>query len=198
MEGKATDRRILRSRRLIREAMLDLLEEKPLAKIGISELCQRAEINRNTFYCHYSTPADVLAQMENEILDHLRAALTASAEKERVAETALAVLAGEKRLTRVLLSDHAGPHFSKSVAALAAARAQAAADSRLGKLDPGYQAMLVDFTIAGGAAVVKRWAEDGFQEPYQDVAKFLRILLDHGFQELWKEQSGTFHEMRTI
>ena len=40
---------------MIRQAFLELLEEKPLEKITIADIVKRADINRATFYAHYTS-----------------------------------------------------------------------------------------------------------------------------------------------
>lgn len=62
------DLRVEKTRRIIRETVLQLLCEKPLQKITISEICARAEINRKTFYRHYRAVDDVIAQLEDGLL----------------------------------------------------------------------------------------------------------------------------------
>lgn len=66
------NQRIALTRRLLRDALLQLLREKPLEKISVSALCRTAGINRTTFYHHYQTPNDVLIAMENEIVEEIR------------------------------------------------------------------------------------------------------------------------------
>lgn len=44
------------------KALLELLDEKDLAYITVKEICQRAGVNRSTFYLHYETIADLLAE----------------------------------------------------------------------------------------------------------------------------------------
>ncbi|ASK27390.1 TetR family transcriptional regulator [Neisseria chenwenguii] len=51
---KTTDRRIIKSHRDIRAALVDLLHEKPYENITVQEILNRALINRNTFYKYYS------------------------------------------------------------------------------------------------------------------------------------------------
>jgi len=46
-------RSAVRSRRLIRSAFLELLEEKTLEKITVTDIVKQADINRSTFYAHY-------------------------------------------------------------------------------------------------------------------------------------------------
>lgn len=57
------------SKMLLKNALLDLLNETGnVSKISVRELCERAELNRSTFYAHYSEPKDLLAELEDEIL----------------------------------------------------------------------------------------------------------------------------------
>ncbi len=58
------------SKILLKNALMDLLGEKgSVAKISVRELCERAELNRSTFYAHYSEPKELLEEVENELLD---------------------------------------------------------------------------------------------------------------------------------
>ena len=55
----------------IKEALLEMLEEKPLESISVRSLCQLADINRSTFYAHYEDLNALVAEMEEEILSHV-------------------------------------------------------------------------------------------------------------------------------
>lgn len=58
------------SKMLFKNALMDLLKEKgSVAKISVRELCDRAELNRSTFYAHYQEPNDLLIEIETELLD---------------------------------------------------------------------------------------------------------------------------------
>lgn len=65
---KAEYRSAARSRRLIRDAYVNLMQEKPIDKISISDIVREADLNRGTFYAHYSNPMDVLMEIANAIL----------------------------------------------------------------------------------------------------------------------------------
>lgn len=62
------DRRILKTKRSIREALTCLAAEKDLASITITELANRAAINRKTFYNYYSDIHQIAEEMEAEML----------------------------------------------------------------------------------------------------------------------------------
>lgn len=69
MENKKEYRSAIRSRRLIREAFLTLLQEKELRKITVTDIVKRADINRSTFYAHYPDVRGVIEEFENEIVE---------------------------------------------------------------------------------------------------------------------------------
>lgn len=56
------------TKRLFKEAMIDLLKKKTLYDITVTELCQKAELNRSTFYKYYENTHDVFVDIENELL----------------------------------------------------------------------------------------------------------------------------------
>lgn len=65
------DRRITKTKRSIREALLSLLNDKELSKITIKELAATADINRKTFYAHYQSVDDIIDEIEDELVDNL-------------------------------------------------------------------------------------------------------------------------------
>lgn len=68
-----SDLRVVKTKSAIRTALFELMSEKALAKINISEICARARINRKTFYSHYHAPSDVIEELENEVLEEFSA-----------------------------------------------------------------------------------------------------------------------------
>lgn len=58
--NKATeDRRTQYSKRIIRESLFQLIKEKPLEKISVTEICKTADVNRSTFYSYYTDIYDL-------------------------------------------------------------------------------------------------------------------------------------------
>lgn len=71
------DRRLLRTKRNIRAALLELLKRKTLNDITITELSELADIDRKTFYLHYNIVQDVVVEMESEVAEEVRNLLSA-------------------------------------------------------------------------------------------------------------------------
>ena len=66
------DARVRFTRMVIEQSFLELLREKPVSKITVTELCEKAQINRATFYKHYLDVADLLEKIEENLFDQIR------------------------------------------------------------------------------------------------------------------------------
>ena len=65
------DLRVRRTKLAIKNAFLDLLEQKPLDDITIKEITEWAFCNRNTFYLHYEDKYDLLKKLCKDVMDSL-------------------------------------------------------------------------------------------------------------------------------
>ncbi|WP_239615540.1 TetR/AcrR family transcriptional regulator [Cohnella mopanensis] len=70
-----TDPRILRTRQLIRDAFIDLLQEIELEKITVNRIAERATINRVTFYLHYRDIPDMLEKIADDMIHEIHVIL---------------------------------------------------------------------------------------------------------------------------
>ena len=64
-----TDLRIVKTRTNIKNSLIDLLAEKNVSKITVTELAEKAMINRKTFYRHYHTVQDVVDDINYDIIN---------------------------------------------------------------------------------------------------------------------------------
>ncbi len=69
MAEKKEYRSAVRSRRLIRTALLELLHEKPFEKITVTDIVKRADINRSTFYAHYPDVRGLVEELMEETVN---------------------------------------------------------------------------------------------------------------------------------
>ena len=73
---KKENQRITLTKRLLQDALINLLRTTDISKISIRELCEKAGINRTTFYNHYGSQYDVLKELSGNFLADIEAALT--------------------------------------------------------------------------------------------------------------------------
>ena len=69
MEEQNIDRRVRKTKRQLRQALMMLMSEKPSKSISVRELAERADINRGTFYIHYKDVSDLLQRLEDEMAE---------------------------------------------------------------------------------------------------------------------------------
>lgn len=72
---KKIDARVRYTRKVLKDAFLKLLKDKPVNKIMVKSVCELADINRATFYSHYSDCFDLLENIEQEILGQFQKSL---------------------------------------------------------------------------------------------------------------------------
>lgn len=81
MEHTSKDLRVRRTLKAIRSAFYELVLTKDYSDISITELTDRAEINRKTFYLHYSSLEDLVKEVEQEIVENILENVHLSAEQ---------------------------------------------------------------------------------------------------------------------
>ncbi len=70
-----TDARVKYTQKAIKDALIGLLENKPINRITVKEVCDVAGINRATFYSHFADCFDVLEKIENDLLSDFEKSL---------------------------------------------------------------------------------------------------------------------------
>lgn len=68
-----SDRRVKYTQRVLKESLLKILQERPIERVTVKEICDRADINRSTFYVHYGSPQELLDSIKNELYDEIKA-----------------------------------------------------------------------------------------------------------------------------
>lgn len=118
-----TDLRVRRTRKLLREALVDLATEKGFEAVTIQDIAERAMVNRATFYRHYQDKYALALDYATELLaelDLLR--LPLGPERHSVTEGHSPALlrlfehaAAHERLYRLMLGRQAGPFFAGQI-----------------------------------------------------------------------------------
>ncbi|PFJ19640.1 TetR family transcriptional regulator [Bacillus cereus] len=73
MRDVKMDLRVIRTKETIRDALVELIEEKSLETLTVKDLTTRAKINRGTFYAHYQDKYDLIDKCEEEFMQEMAA-----------------------------------------------------------------------------------------------------------------------------
>jgi AcrR family transcriptional regulator len=71
MMADTKDRRTTRTKKSLRTALFQLLEKKDISRITVTDLADKADVGRGTFYLHYTDAFDMLDKLENELMEEL-------------------------------------------------------------------------------------------------------------------------------
>ena len=95
---KSTHKNASRSRHLIKQAYGELLNEKDPAKISVTDIVERANISRGTFYAHYLDVYDLSMAIQNNVIEALDLATRKIGFENIVADPTAAVMIGMEYL----------------------------------------------------------------------------------------------------
>lgn len=177
----AADRRVVYTRERLGDALIALVQEKPIDNITVQEVLERAGVGRSTFYVHFRDKDDLLLSQFEAGLEMWSSALSRGRERSnRIAAVAefFAHAASGKKLYRALVnSDRIHAFFELAEGYFArgiAQRLREIGPSNLEQLDARARA------IAGSLlSLLKWWLDRGAKEPPQAMdALFHRLVWD--------------------
>ena len=109
-EKKKIDRRVIYTKRAIRDSFIALQQEKPIEKISVTEICKLADINRGTFYSHYSDPYHLRTCLEEELVEAMEKRVNELGAASLSCEQTFALFKEYRELCRIF----AGPNADKA------------------------------------------------------------------------------------
>lgn len=179
---KKEDRRVLRTREAIREAFFTLLEEKPVEKINVRELCDLANINRTSFYDHYLDFPDFLESLEKEFAQSMLAQYDELFSRTDDAEETMRKylhLIRHSRETRLLFS-RLGSQSAQKIFEEALKEQTIPAWLQTGRVMPEQAEYLFRYIVSGGFAVIQQWYESGFAQPEEEIVALMTRIITRG------------------
>ncbi len=121
MKREKDDRRVKYTKMVLKESFIKLLGEKDISKITIKEICEHADINRATFYAHYSDQFDLMRKIEDELFANIDAYLSGYMMNQTdfnlisTLEKIFDYIQENAELCRLLLSERGDLNFQKRV-----------------------------------------------------------------------------------
>jgi len=151
-----TDRRVIYTKKLLRDSLLTLMEEKPVSRISVTELCKIAGVNRGTFYSHYREPKDVLDNMEEELFGDISEILSTFSDPRDIFRAILMTLHRSRAVCRMLISHNGDPECISRIEKISLDYFEENLRNKL-NLDPITARYLHAFMFSGTVAVLREW-----------------------------------------
>ncbi|WP_226086944.1 TetR/AcrR family transcriptional regulator [Mesobacillus sp. S13] len=182
------DRRKKYTRMVLKESLMDLLKNKPISNITIKEICELADINRSTFYSHYSSQYDLLNAIEEEFIEDMVATLNQynfSKEEEalKMTEKILEYIAQKSDVCQTLLSENSDIHFQKKGMMITHEFIfkNWITDSHFDRETFEY---INIFVVSGSIYVIKNWVENGMDKTPREMAEIINNFINRGLSNM--------------
>ena len=172
MEAKE-NHRVRLSKRMLKDALIEILQTSAFQNLSITEICSKAEINRTTFYKYYSNERDLYNEIESDFFNMLCGNLENTNEKSL--ETLLTSIAENPKVAGVLFNNSADGKFAQRLFSLP----EIANHMNFKRIanDPNREKIMF-FIFNGGYAIIKEWINCGFPDSPKELAGFISTMVE--------------------
>ena len=183
---KKEDRRVRRTKKLLTQALTQLLQEKQINEITVKELTDLADMNRGTFYLYYKDMFDMLEKIEDGMFEALDAIVSLH-EHDDVSQQTKPILLDLFRfiqdnpeMCRVLLSPHGDMNFLhrlNEVVREKCLKAWPNIRKEKGEADFDYH---YSFVVFGCAGIIRAWVNRNCSESAEKMAEMAYGMILRG------------------
>lgn len=182
---RKNDKRSLRTRSLIKKAVIVLLKTKRPNEIGISETTKLAMISRNSFYTHYTSINDVLDDIFSDIMMQFDLIINKYSYNDFTTNPYTPL----KEMSYVILNNKAFSEyvvFSKNSNMFVQGLIDALTDKfykiylSMKGVAPSSVPYLINFIVSGCIEFIYKWFKDGKNVPFDDVLTQISLLVKDG------------------
>ena len=184
MEKQSEDRRSRRSRRLLKEGLLQMMQEKRFSEITVRDITERMDLNRGTFYLHYPDTAALLQSVEEDMLAEAQALVDAHMAESTAERTLRPVLLPildyvvEHRTTiGMLLDSSTASGFVDRLQKLIYRNGSRLTEAWFRDVSPEQLDYLMSFLTYGLIGLVKEWFGRGMDLPGEELVSMADRLV---------------------
>ncbi len=168
MPKNPEDRRVKRTRKLLKESLLELMKEKRFQDISIRDVADRADINRTTFYLHYADTARLLNSMVEDLLEEAQGLIDAHI-RETVAdgtlrpvfEPVLEFVVKHRDVCSVFMENPEASHFAEHLQKLIQKNGREIVQAWFPATQHTTVSYLLSFLACGLIGLIAEWFQRG-------------------------------------
>lgn len=170
------NQRIRLTKKMLKDALIKLLEHKPIEKISVYELCEQAQINRTTFYKYYGSQHDLMADIQADFLTELENSLRET-NRPMSLVMILTYIDTHKDTCIVLMNNALNDGFLEQILSLSLLTQQL--EKQISPQYSDYEKDYVkQFVIFGAYAIIRRWMLSEQPEAPEMIAKLILELIE--------------------
>ena len=184
------DRRVVRTKQQIRQALIELLHEKSEGSISVRELTQKAQINRGTFYIHYKDIHDLMEHLVDDAVDKLVGVCRRHPPAQTPRESypfltdLFETLQSDPQLFTILLGATGSHAYSERICIAIQENFLDDLLSVFYSADPKQRQIASGFIVSGCLHEALAWLEGGMKETPDEIAYLTGRVIMHGIDAL--------------
>lgn len=190
------DRRIRKTKKALREGLVELLAEKSIQSITVRELCEKADIHRSTFYANFKDVYDLYAHTEDEIIREISDFfMTDYAFKPNEFFIVLLDYVNKNRkLSRLFFGGNISTAFYERLTGLFKKSCIECWSEEYDVSEvSGEMDFCVQFVLSGSLGAIAKWVSDDFQYPPEKLAAILTEMESNCILQTWKRKRKNLH-----
>ncbi|MCL6456634.1 MAG: TetR family transcriptional regulator C-terminal domain-containing protein [Gorillibacterium sp.] len=185
MDNAKINRRTKMTKMILKDSLLELIRHKPISKVTIKEICELADMNRSTFYFHYTDQYDLMQQVEQGIIQELNAYINEYIDGKDPIDEYLAIekileyMLQNKEVFIALLNGNGSKEFANHIADMVR---QYSINEwlRSGAVELEIAEYLYTFAELGGSGLMIKWVNDGYVKPPAEMAALIIKIIRGG------------------
>lgn len=182
MNDQKTDRRIKYTRMMLSQTLVGLLKTKPVEKISITELCKLSDINRATFYLHYTSVYELLYEIQDNFYESIKADIAELIQKGQPNQSTLLLLIGKikdnRALCEALFLTQGGKPFHEKIVSIAKDEIIRTWTKTYPIKSKSVLRLVTEFIIAGSVGLIQDWILRGCKESPAEIASLMEKLCE--------------------
>ena len=185
-ELKKEDRRVRRTKKLLTQALTELLQKKQINEITVKELTDLADMNRGTFYMYYRDIFDMLEKIEDELFQKLDVIAQTHEHGDPTQQVKPILLdlfrfiEENQEMCRVLLSPNGDMNFLHRLYEAIRERSLEIWKDQMGSLGEKEFDYRYSFVIFGCAGMIRAWVNRSCQETDMQMAELADRMIRRG------------------
>lgn len=187
--AEKVDRRVRKTKMQLRQGLARLMQKKSIKEITVKELVDEVDINRSTFYLHYTDIYQMLEKIEEEAMVDIREAMegcpTDCTEREKIIPFLarfFSILDSNRDLSLALLGPNGDMDFVERIETLIASKFLKPSSLPATDTEIRY-AYAYAFCLSGCIGMIKTWLSRTEHESPEAMAELTYHLIDNTTQE---------------
>ncbi len=177
------DRRVKYTKSTIEDTFLNLLEKKDIGEITVTEICEKADINRATFYRYYIDIYDLLKKIQDSFINEIKASNAMIYLKDytvyNFTKEILEIFYHNKKLVKIIFDTNKGVYSINEVLEIAYEKASSKWFSNFPEMDELEIEYAAVYVFNGALGVINYWIRNDFDQDIDEVSKYIeRLTLD--------------------